>query len=73
VIILKEVHIFIVGKYSKTLKLLANQQTFKGVLKKVQVCIRIGVKGATVRLFYEVLGDLTFDPKNWKWNKQVEL
>jgi hypothetical protein len=73
VVILKKVHVFKVGKYSKTLQLLANQRVFKGVLKRVQVCTKIDVKGATVKLFYGALGDFTFDLKNWKWNRQVEL
>jgi len=73
VVIPKEVHIFTIGKYSKTLQLLPNQQVFKGVLRRIQVCTRIGVKGATLNLFYGALGDLTFDLKNWKWNRQVEL
>jgi len=29
--------------------------------------------GAPMRLFYGALGDLTFDPGNWKWNRLVEL
>jgi hypothetical protein len=60
----KEVQVFTVGEYSKTLQLLANQQVFKGVLRRVWVCTRIGVKGTTMILFYGALGDLTFDPKN---------
>jgi hypothetical protein len=29
----------------------------------------IGVRGAIVRLFYGALNDLTFDPRNWQWNR----
>ncbi len=43
VVIPKEVHVFMVGKYSKTFQLLALQYVFKGVWRRVYVCTRIGV------------------------------
>jgi hypothetical protein len=37
---------------------------FKGVFRRVHVCIKIGARGAIVKLFYGALGDFTFNLGN---------
>jgi hypothetical protein len=69
VVIRKEVQLFTVGKYSKILLLLTDQWVFKGVFRRVYICTKIVARGAIVRLLYGALGDLTFDSRNWKWNR----